>query len=193
MFPSSVFFWTSNNDSGMIVGMDFLIGRGEASSGTRAACPTSSDRIGPALTERGYRGRWRCFSGERKVPQNMGFCETNRLHFGVKTRAKMLRWNRMRSRRVKISIRFVWWENDIAVSSDSAPVRNAHAPSHYPSGCDLGTTWSRLVGLGFETTRGGLPQTTAAFATGVQRVACRQTPLRPTRLAPSRGARLGEE
>ena len=27
-----------------------------------------------------------------------------------------------------------------------------------------------------------LPQTTAAFATGVQRAACRQTPLRPTRL-----------
>src|ERR1039458_7310768 len=41
-------------------------------------------------------------------------------------------------------------------------IRNALAHSHYPAGCDLGATWSRLVGLGFETTRGGLPRTTAA-------------------------------
>src|ERR1035437_8924639 len=45
---------------------------------------------------------------------------------------------------------------DMQRLADSAPVRSAHAHSHYPVGCDLGTTWSRLVGLGFETTRGGL-------------------------------------
>jgi hypothetical protein len=38
----------------------------------------------------------------------MRFCETNRIGYGMKTVDKMLRRNKMQSRRVKISIRFVW-------------------------------------------------------------------------------------
>jgi hypothetical protein len=41
----------------------------------------------------------------------MCFCETNRISFMMKTGDNVLRWNWMRSKRVGISIRFVWNEN----------------------------------------------------------------------------------
>jgi hypothetical protein len=44
---------------------------------------------------------------------NMCFCETNRIGFGMKTGDNILSWNWMRSKRVEISIRFVW--NGLAV------------------------------------------------------------------------------
>src|ERR1017187_5729479 len=94
--------------------------------------PYKSDRIGTALTERGYKGGWRCFSGEGKAPQNMRFCETNRIDLGVKTRDKILRWNRMRSKGVKISIRFVWRENEVGAYSRWGSLTTADATERVP-------------------------------------------------------------
>ena len=120
--------------------------------------PYKSDRIGTALTELGcaartdsarlpqttaasrglgsvrlgYNGRWRCFSGEGKAPQNMCFCETNRIHLGVKTGDKILRWNRMRSKGVKIPIRFVWRENEVGAYSRWGSLTAADATERVP-------------------------------------------------------------
>src|SRR5580704_4254750 len=55
--------------------------------------------------------------------ENMCFCETNRIGFGVKTGGKILRRSRMRRKRVKISIRFVWNGNEIAACGKRAPIR----------------------------------------------------------------------
>src|ERR1035437_2825300 len=106
--------------------------------------PTSRDRIAiqaPTSPKVHKTGRWHVkrpggvwFFMEEGRRVNMCFCETNRIYLGVKTGDKILRWNRMRSKRVGISIRFVWRENDIAVchgstesgvSSDSAPSDSA--------------------------------------------------------------------
>jgi len=58
---------------------------------------------------RGYKktenGRKR--PGERRL-KNMRFCETNRIGFMMKTGVKILRGNWIWSKRVEISIRFVW-------------------------------------------------------------------------------------
>ena len=48
--------------------------------------------------------------------KNMCFCETNGIDFSMKTGDNVLRWNWMRSKRVRISIRFVWHGNDIGAS-----------------------------------------------------------------------------
>ena len=83
------------------------------------------------LREYGVQRLVRLGSGAALAPR---FCETNRIGFGMKTGDNILRWNWMRKKRVRISIRFVWRGNDIAVSSDSAPVRNAHARFALPCG-----------------------------------------------------------
>jgi hypothetical protein len=53
-FANSV--WTSNYDSGMMLSMDSLTGKGRASSGTRAASPTNQRTDGTAVIDRRYRG-----------------------------------------------------------------------------------------------------------------------------------------
>jgi hypothetical protein len=95
---------------------------------------------GTATERRGYK--------EGRGRKNMRFCETKPIVILAKSHLTYVNAD--------------GYVDYTKMTNGFVPVRNAHARSHYPTGCDLGTTWSRLVGLGFETTRGGLPQTTAA-------------------------------
>ena len=128
MFTGLTFLWTSDFDSCIILSMDCLTTElASPRSGWRtrdqlASSRTALHRSASTRAElprnRAHRARlqrrsFRLYCGGRGTAKNTRFCETNRIYLGLKTGDKMLRWNRMRSKRVKISIRFVWRGNDI--------------------------------------------------------------------------------
>ena len=81
--------------------------------------------------------------------ENKRFCETNRIGFMMKTGDNVLRSNWMRSKRVGISIRFVWNENSVSTTHLNPLLRTS--------------VWSseRLVGLGLRSNEVGGRETVA--------------------------------
>src|ERR1035438_4745042 len=75
----------------------------------RAGRPLLQRHFRTALSKCGHRGG--------RISKNMCFCETNRIGFMTKTGDNTLRWSRIRSKGVKISIRFVFGESGIAMEA----------------------------------------------------------------------------
>jgi hypothetical protein len=114
---NSIFFWKSYSDNYILRGM--VIDRERKDETLRHTGRSKRTRAGAYFARTlppSPCGLWRTRRRPRGL-ENMCFCETNRIHFRVKTWCKILRQSWMQNKILRIPIRFVWNENDVTTRS----------------------------------------------------------------------------